>query len=466
MSDTTTRPRLLNRIGPAFVVGACIIGPGSVTLMSNAGAMYGYRTIWLALLSGAFMAGFIALFMRFGILSDETFLGVVRRRAGASFAVICGIALSSVNTSFQFGNNLGVTAAMDALLPGLNELIWPIFFTALAVIFLFAFKNLYRVIEKVMTVFLVGMFLAFLFNLLRARPDVSEALAGAFVPRLPENPNWVALGGLVATTFVIVAAFFQSYLVHAKGWKERDLATGAADTILAAIFYTLIGVVIMMTAAVLLFPRPSGVDFPSMVSALEGIFGPYAKLVFCIGFWAAAFSSFITNSLVGAVLLNDGLGLGGRLNATATRVLATLIMLIGMGTALAIIHVGRQPATIPSAESTIAQAHSDSPRTATTRAAAAAQPASHGQDARATTTRPRDLKVKAIAIGQAATLLAAPFAAITMVLVLFDRRAVKGRTLGLFARCFVLLGAAALLGVAILMYANLSDDIASLLGRT
>ena len=34
--------RVLHRIGPAFIVGACIIGPGSVTLMSRTGSLYGY----------------------------------------------------------------------------------------------------------------------------------------------------------------------------------------------------------------------------------------------------------------------------------------------------------------------------------------------------------------------------------------------------------------------------------------
>ena len=49
------------RIGPAFIVGACIIGPGSVTLMSTTGANYGYRMIWVSLLSGTLMAGFLAI---------------------------------------------------------------------------------------------------------------------------------------------------------------------------------------------------------------------------------------------------------------------------------------------------------------------------------------------------------------------------------------------------------------------
>ena len=39
------RRNFLLRIGPAFIVGATVIGPGSVTMMSTTGAKYGYSLI-------------------------------------------------------------------------------------------------------------------------------------------------------------------------------------------------------------------------------------------------------------------------------------------------------------------------------------------------------------------------------------------------------------------------------------
>ena len=85
--------RALRRVGPAFIVGACIIGPGSVTLMSRTGSLYGYSMLWLAILSGALMAGFIALFMRFGVYSDKdvTVLGLTAEKLGRPFAMLCGL---------------------------------------------------------------------------------------------------------------------------------------------------------------------------------------------------------------------------------------------------------------------------------------------------------------------------------------------------------------------------------------
>ncbi|NQT51768.1 divalent metal cation transporter, partial [bacterium] len=283
----------------------------------------------------------------------------------------------------------------------------------------------YRYLEKMMTFFLIFMFLAFLINLVMAEPDMAAAARGAVVPTIPDVENttelFVTLCGLVATTFVIVCAFFQSYTVKAKGWHDADLASGITDTVLASVMFTLVGTVIMMTAASVLHPKfVSGeidqsvtVSFPMMISQLETAFpGGMAKVIFGVGFWAAAFSSFVTNSCIGGVLLNDGLGLGGRINSTSTKVCATVALLVGLATCLMII-----------------SGDSGGPGSG--------------------------LKVQAIAIGQACTMLAVPLGAIATIIVLFDSKAVKGRGLGVFGKAFVLFGTAVLLGVAALMVVHL-----------
>ncbi len=434
MTDTKSRS-LLGRIGPAFIVGACIIGPGSVTLMSKTGSLYGYAMLWLALASGALMAGFIALFMRFGIYADDTFLGLTAKRLGRWYAVLCGVSLFSVDATFQFGNCLGVTAGMNTLFGGVPQIVWPIGFTAAAIVFLFAFKSIYRAIEKVMVFFLVFMATAFLVNLVWVGPDLGAALKGVCIPSIPQGVDWVTLGGLVATTFVIVVAFFQSYLVKAKGWGREDLTRATADTVLASIMYTLIGMAIMMTAAAVLYPSKTVESATAMASQLEGVFGPYAKIVFSLGFFSAAFSSFITNSLIGGVLLNDGLGFGGRLDSLPTKCFATLVLLIGMTTAIAITRVKPSPT-----------ASAVGPQTGDVSQVIA------------------DRKVKAIAVGQASTMLAVPLGVIAMVVVLFDKRATGGRALPSWAKGFVLFGAIVLLGIAVMMFVKIRPRLAELVG--
>ena len=415
---------LLRRIGPAFIVGACVIGPGSVTLMSKTGAGYGYQLIWISLLSGALMAGFLAIFMWFGIHSEDTFLNITAKKLGRWYAVLCGLTLFSVDATFQFGNALGVKAGMAAIFPRVSPYVWPIAFTLAAIVFLFGLKRFYGVLEKMMTFFLVFMAAAFLINLIFAKPNLLGMIQGSFYPTLPPGVDWVIIGGLVGITFCLVAAFLQPYLVKAKGWTEKDFRSGVTDTLLASLFLTVIGAMIMITAAAVIHPLaldPAKVSFETMISQLEMGFGAYfARLIFSVGFFCAAFSSFITNSVIGGVLLNDGLGLGGKLESRPTKIFATLVLLIGMSTALLIIFMEQ--------------------------------------------TQGVNLTVQAIAVGQAATMLAVPLGTIAMIVVLFDSASTKGRALWGWAQVFVLAGAVVLFGIAAVMYVKIQPAIMSVLG--
>ena len=76
----------------------------------------------------------------------------------------------------------------------------------------------------------------------------------------------------------------------------------------------------------------------------------------------------------------------------------------------------------------------------------------------------RDLKVAAILVGQAFTLLAVPLSAIALILVLLDSASTGGRPLRGWACVFVLFGALVLLGIAALMYVKIQPAIMSILG--
>lgn len=148
------------------------------------------------------------------------------------------------------------------------------------------------------------------------------------------------------------------------------------------------------------------------------------------------------------------MGLGGRIESTATRVFAALVLLVGMVTGLVIIHNVQAAAEAGGTEA-VAQAPA---------VEAPATPAAAEETAAEAAAQPEDLKVKAIRVGQAATMLAVPLGAIAMVAVLFDKRATKGRALPLWAKGIVLVGAAVLLGIAVLMYVKIQPELFELLG--
>jgi Mn2+/Fe2+ NRAMP family transporter len=77
------RVRILTLIGPAFVTAAVVLGPGSVSTASRMGCDFGYSLIWVMVPICLFMCCYTAMGARFGAVSEESLLGVVRNKYGS-----------------------------------------------------------------------------------------------------------------------------------------------------------------------------------------------------------------------------------------------------------------------------------------------------------------------------------------------------------------------------------------------
>jgi len=108
--------KVATSLGPGLITAALVLGPGSVTVASKAGAVFGYRLIWVTLGAGILMATYVAMSARIGVLTQESLLSVVRRLYGRWLAVLMGVCSFLVCCSFQAGDNLGVSISMQTIL--------------------------------------------------------------------------------------------------------------------------------------------------------------------------------------------------------------------------------------------------------------------------------------------------------------------------------------------------------------
>ena len=135
--------------------------------------------------------------------------------------------------------------------------------------------------------------------------------------------------GLVGTTFVISAAYFQSYLVQQKGWDVGQLRDGMLDARVGSIVMSLITLMIMGTAATVLRGQTLQ-SVGDVAQQLRPLFGEKGQALFCLGLFSAAYSSFLINSMIGGFILADGLGLGSRPTDVWPRVFTVVVLLTGM----------------------------------------------------------------------------------------------------------------------------------------
>lgn len=321
--------RIFKSIGPGFIIASVVLGPGSITVASRIGSQNGYAFLWVIVIAAISMAIYTSMGARFGVLHDKSILQSITETYGRWFAVLIGISAFMAASSFQFGNNLGIGIGMKGI-TGIDERVWPLIFTPLGLILIFWAKNLYKVIEKIMMVMVMIMIIAFVFNLVLTKPD-PVSIGKSFVPLSGSIDHFDVIAALVATTFVLHCAIYQSYLVQDKKWKLGNLKNSIKDTYMGIFMLSLISALVILTSAAALHPKGIEVNSAAdMALQLEALFGGFAKIIFSVGLCAAAFSSLMVNSIMGGGLLADGLGLGRSMNEKMPKIFISVILLLGM----------------------------------------------------------------------------------------------------------------------------------------
>ncbi len=336
--DQSPAPRKwYHALGPGLITACVVIGPGSIMTSSKVGADNGFALSWVVVASVVFMLSFTTMAARLGVMAKDSPGKMLANEVGRWLAVLVGVSVFFIASAFQFGNNLGVHTAFNAYVD--FEYI-VILFNAAAIAFLFCFKNLYKALEKLMMGFVGLMLLAFAANLFFAKPKMGEWARG-FVPAGLSEIDITVLG-LVGTTFVIAAAYFQIYLVREKGVIKEGLADSLLDSRVGALIMAAITLMIMGTAASVLRGQEL-TDAGAVAEQLQPLFGDKGKALFCLGLFSAAYSSFLINSMIGGFVLADGLGLGSKPDDPWTRRLTAAVLLTGMGVALYVIKTGVKP---------------------------------------------------------------------------------------------------------------------------
>lgn len=344
--------KLLQSIGPAIVVAAVVLGPGSILTSSKVGATFGAMGVPVVIGAALLMIGMVALSARIGVIYEGSACDELAGRLGRPVAAVIGIILFLVAALFQSSNNIAVVAGLLPLveiltgggmaevgadgersIPVLGQVIILIFFNAFVITCLYLLRNLYRSIEKLMKLLIGVMVLAFVFNF-----AVALLSAPDFEAEKPSGKgDLFALLGMIGTTFSVAGAFYQSYLVKEKGWGIGDARRGLVDSVVSISVLGLVTVVILLTAARTFYGRPepivlAGVD--DVARQLEPLFGAWSVVIFSVGIIAGAFSSFLVNSMIGGTVMSDGLGKGSRLSDDGPIHMTTLALLVGMTVAI------------------------------------------------------------------------------------------------------------------------------------
>ncbi|MBE0537478.1 MAG: Nramp family divalent metal transporter [Phycisphaerae bacterium] len=356
--DERPRRRWYRSIGPALITACVVFGPGSLLVSANVGAAHGYGLLWLLLVTGVLMGTFMSMAARIGVAGGGTPCTLVARHLGRPMAFIIGANLFLICTTFQFANNLAVAAAAEALIPRIRPEWLIAGLNAAIILFLFAARHIYRLLERMMKIMVAVILICFAANLILAGPKILDIVTG-LIPHLPPGMSlrlpyrlegivqdpMLLVASLLGTTFSVGAALYQGNLVREKGWGLAEYRRGIGDSMTGVAVLTGISAIIMITAATVI-PGQAAADVGMLARSLQPLLGSLAYVMFCMGLLAVSMNPFLINAMIGGSILADGIGLPPRLSDQWPRRLTVMVLLVGMTVAILALRTGQKPITL------------------------------------------------------------------------------------------------------------------------
>lgn len=333
-----------NNIGPATLVAAAFIGPGTVTICSLAGSTQRYTLLWALTLSIIATIVLQEMSARLGIVTQKGLGESIRSEITAPFAksiaiVLVLAAIIMGNAAYEAGNISGAVLG-SSVLPALDTPnIKRAFTIAIGLIaFAFLWIGKYKWLEKLLIALVLTMSISFVVAAIMSKPDILGILKGAFLPSFPDN-SLLNVIGLIGTTVVPYNLFLHASLVKEKWQNPEDLSAVRRDIYISIILGGLVSMAIVVVATNTKGEVNNAVD---MARGLESSLGPLAKYLVGIGLLAAGITSAITAPLAAAYAAKGILGWQDNLKSNKFRLVWIFILVIGVVFSL----MGWKPITV------------------------------------------------------------------------------------------------------------------------
>ena len=324
--------KLFAFIGPAYLVSVGYMDPGNWATDIAGGSQFGYKLIWVLLMSNLMALLLQSLSARLGIVRGLDLAQASRNTYPAyinyPLYVLAQIAIVACDLAEIIGMAIGLN-----LLFGL-PLIWGISITILdTFLLLFLMNKGMRMMEVfiVSMVFIVG--ISFLTEMLIVKPLLGEVISGFKPSILTGNALYIAIG-IIGATVMPHNLYLHSSLVQTRkidrtpqGIKE-SLKYNFIDTAIALNLAFFVNAAILILAATAFFKNGlfEVAEIQDANKLLDPIFGSVAPTLFAIALIASGQSSTITGTLAGQIVMEGHLKL--RIQPWIRRLLTRMMAII------------------------------------------------------------------------------------------------------------------------------------------
>lgn len=319
-------------------MAAAFIGPGTVTVCTLTGISFGYSLLWAMSLSILATIVLQEMSARLGVVTQKGLAEHIRNEIRhpivkyiALFLVLSAIFIG--NAAYEAGNITGGVLGIETVFGEKKFQIFSIeinsYVIAMGILaFIALYVGSYKVIERILTLLVVLMSLAFVSTAIITQPEISQILSGLFTPSI-QKKSVLTILGLIGTTVVPYNLFLHASLAKTKWKSTSQLSYARLDTIIAVALGGIVSMAIIVSAANL--PLNDVANASDLARSLEPIFGKNAKYMLSVGLFAAGLTSAITAPLAAAYVVSGCLGWSSNLKSYHFRFSWILVLGLGVG---------------------------------------------------------------------------------------------------------------------------------------
>jgi NRAMP (natural resistance-associated macrophage protein)-like metal ion transporter len=297
-TPNSTRPKrkpsrlrkFLKVLGPGLITGASDDDPSGIVTYSQAGAQFGFATLWTALLTFPLMAAMQGMSARIGLVTSRGLTGTLKTHypRGVLYLMILFCVPAVVLNIGADIQSMGAVAHL--LLPGIPAFFFSIVFTGLLMVIIIKYS--YQKVASILKWLCLTIFLYLVIPFL-VHPNWAAILHSTFIPTIHWDKDFLNILVAILGTTISPYLFFWQAIMEVEEQKhtkrivvnKRVLSDMKSDVNVGMLLSNLVMFFVILTAGSVLFG--AGVrkidTVEQAAKALQPLAGNLSYLLFAIG---------------------------------------------------------------------------------------------------------------------------------------------------------------------------------------
>jgi manganese transport protein len=322
--------RVLSFFGPAYLVSVGYMDPGNWATDLAGGSQFGYKLIWVLLMSNLMALLLQSLSARLGIVRGRDLAQANRetypKAINFCLYILAEVAIAATDLAEVLGMAIGIQ-----LLTGI-PLLWAVSITVFDTFLLLLLQRLgMRKMEAFIITLVAIIGLSFLVEIWMAKPDFGEVAKG-FLPSIPNQTALYIAIGIIGATVMPHNLYLHSALVQTRKIRRDEkglrhaLKLNFIDSTVALNLAFLVNAAILVLAASVFF-KTGRTDVAEIKRAYELL--PHqlgtnlSSVLFAVALIAAGQSSTVTGTLAGQIVMEGYLRI--RINPWMRRLITRVV---------------------------------------------------------------------------------------------------------------------------------------------